>query len=75
MKLLVDYGNTRFKWALLDAGALRVLSPVCPHLKCIVQWNANERSWDCPCHGSRFDAEGQVLDGPALTPLERYELD
>jgi len=72
---LVEVDGRKYAVHRTDAGALRVLSPVCPHLKCIVQWNANERSWDCPCHGSRFDAEGQVLDGPALTPLERYELD
>ncbi|HEX7878594.1 MAG TPA: FAD-dependent oxidoreductase [Candidatus Eisenbacteria bacterium] len=44
-------------------------SAVCPHLGCIVHWNAAECSWDCPCHGSRFDAEGSLLNGPALTGL------
>lgn len=51
-------------------GRLHVLSPVCPHMKCDVAWNPVESSWDCPCHGSRFDIDGQVLNGPATTSLE-----
>ena len=48
---------------------LHEFSAVCPHLGCIVAWNALEQSWDCPCHGSRFSPEGQVLNGPAVTGL------
>ncbi|HWC75068.1 MAG TPA: FAD-dependent oxidoreductase [Gemmatimonadales bacterium] len=46
-------------------GALHEFSAVCPHLGCIVQWNSMERTWDCPCHGSRFDKLGTVINGPA----------
>lgn len=53
-------------------GGLHVLSPVCPHLGCHVSWNGLERSWDCPCHGSRFDACGTLLQGPAVKDLRRY---
>jgi glycine/D-amino acid oxidase-like deaminating enzyme/nitrite reductase/ring-hydroxylating ferredoxin subunit len=52
-------------------GALHAVSPVCTHLGCQVNWNRAERSWDCPCHGSRFGVDGSVLQGPAVHPLER----
>ena len=43
----------------------------CTHLGCLLRFNSAERSWDCPCHGSRFDVDGAVLEGPATEPLER----
>jgi glycine/D-amino acid oxidase-like deaminating enzyme/nitrite reductase/ring-hydroxylating ferredoxin subunit len=50
-------------------GRLHECSAVCPHLRCVVAWNATERSWDCPCHGSRFDPTGRVVHGPAIRDL------
>ncbi|MEM7768967.1 MAG: FAD-dependent oxidoreductase [Cyanobacteria bacterium P01_A01_bin.37] len=52
-----------------DTGNLHKVSPVCPHLGCIVDWNAAEKSWDCPCHGSRFSYGGDILQGPAVKCL------
>ena len=51
------------------AGVLHERSAVCPHLGCIVGWNQNEKTWDCPCHGSRFDKLGKVFNGPANADL------
>jgi nitrite reductase/ring-hydroxylating ferredoxin subunit len=55
-------------------GRLHAVNPVCPHAKCMVAWNTAEKSWDCPCHGSRFSMDGEVLTGPARTGLEKIEL-
>ena len=55
-------------------GGLHAVSAKCTHLGCAVHWNSAERSWDCPCHASRFDIEGNVLHGPAPEALEKVEL-
>ena len=57
-----------------DQSQLHVCSAVCPHLGCAVSWNPAERSWDCPCHSSRFDVDGQVLHGPASRSLSKESL-
>ena len=56
-----------------ESGALHAVSTRCTHLGCLVRFNAAERSWDCPCHGSRFDVDGAVLEGPATRPLPRRD--
>ncbi|WP_170156805.1 FAD-dependent oxidoreductase [Roseimicrobium gellanilyticum] len=56
-----------------EDGEVTLLSPVCPHLGCIVHWNDAEQTWDCPCHGSRFSGDGKVMSGPAEKDLSEIE--
>jgi glycine/D-amino acid oxidase-like deaminating enzyme/nitrite reductase/ring-hydroxylating ferredoxin subunit len=58
-----------------EHGGLHAVSLRCTHLGCLLRFNGAERSWDCPCHGSRFDVDGAVLEGPAVEPLPGRELD
>jgi len=68
---LVEYDGHQLAVYRDDMGDLHILNPVCTHAKCIVNWNATERTWDCPCHGARYDIDGKVLTGPATRDLEQ----
>ncbi|MDQ1015469.1 FAD-dependent oxidoreductase [Streptomyces afghaniensis] len=57
-----------------DDGNLHSVSARCTHLGCLVAFNSAERAWECPCHGSRFDTDGKVIQGPATKPLEQRDL-
>lgn len=54
-----------------EQGVLHAVNPVCTHLKCCVEWNTAEQSWDCPCHGARYNCDGKVITGPADIALEK----
>jgi glycine/D-amino acid oxidase-like deaminating enzyme/nitrite reductase/ring-hydroxylating ferredoxin subunit len=56
-----------------ESGEVHVLSPVCRHLWCYVEWNEAERTWDCPCHGSRYTGEGRLIQGPSVQDLRRID--
>ena len=85
VKRLADIGSGEGKLMRVDGkklavfrdskGAIHACSAVCTHLGCHVRWNNAEGSWDCPCHGSRFDPEGKVLNGPAMRGLEKVPLE
>lgn len=68
---LVDYKGEKIGAYRDEAGILHGVRPLCPHMKCPLQFNREEHTWDCPCHGSRFDADGHVIDNPACRPLKR----
>ncbi|HUH73033.1 MAG TPA: FAD-dependent oxidoreductase [Chitinophagales bacterium] len=70
---LLQYKDEKCAVYKSSQGEVTVLSPICPHMGCTVDWNKAEKTWDCPCHGSRFDTAGRVIEGPAFHGLKRIE--
>jgi len=71
---ILSKGFKRFAVYKDEENKVHAFSAVCPHMGCMVQWNAEEKSFDCPCHGSRFTKEGVVINGPATVGLERIKI-
>lgn len=70
---VIEYNGKKIAIFRDENGKVTKLSPVCTHLGCIVDFNDAEKTWDCPCHGSRYYAGGQVMNGPAQKPLRRVD--
>jgi glycine/D-amino acid oxidase-like deaminating enzyme/nitrite reductase/ring-hydroxylating ferredoxin subunit len=70
---IIERSGTKVAAYRDEAGAVTLRSATCPHMGCLVGWNAAERTWDCPCHGSRFNPTGEVIAGPAESPLSTLE--
>lgn len=68
--MILEVNGERAACSRDDDGTLHCVSAICTHMGCVVHWNGAERTWDCPCHGSRFRANGEVMAGPAKSPLE-----
>ena len=67
---VVEADNSKLAVYRDESGQVHCVSAVCTHMGCIVDWNNAEKSWDCPCHGSRFEISGEIIEGPALDPLK-----
>ncbi|HKP72575.1 MAG TPA: FAD-dependent oxidoreductase [Pyrinomonadaceae bacterium] len=70
---VVRRGLTKVACYRDESGALHERSAICAHLGCVVQWNSLEKTWDCPCHGSRYQKDGHVVNGPAISGLAEVE--
>lgn len=68
---VVEYDGRKTGVYKEEGGEVYLVSVRCPHLGCQLAWNPDEKTWECPCHGSRFDKEGKLLDNPAQTDLEK----
>jgi glycine/D-amino acid oxidase-like deaminating enzyme/nitrite reductase/ring-hydroxylating ferredoxin subunit len=66
---VVEIGGEKAALYRDASGAVQAVSPICTHAGCVVHWNTAEKTWDCPCHGSRFQTDGRVIEGPAVKDL------
>lgn len=71
---ILDINGKRVAAFKDPAGKVILHSAVCTHLKCIVKWNEQEKTFDCPCHGSRFNADGSLKNGPAQRGLDDIQI-
>ena len=72
---VITHEGQKFAISKDENGQLAAVTAICPHMGCVVHWNTDDKSWDCPCHGSRFHSTGQLIEGPAVNGLDRYNLE
>ncbi|MCL2756405.1 MAG: FAD-dependent oxidoreductase [Firmicutes bacterium] len=72
---IIKYKGKRVGASREDDGTLNLISGICPHLGCNLKWNKDERTFDCPCHGSRFDTKGKIINNPATEPAKRIKIE
>lgn len=70
---ILEHNGEQVAASRTDDGTVTMVSALCTHMGCLVDWNEAERTWDCPCHGSRFRPDGAVIGGPAESPLPKVE--
>ena len=70
---VAEIGGEQATIARDHLGGLHAVKPTCAHMGCIVSWNDAEESWDCPCHGSRYSVDGQMLNAPTTKDLTKAE--
>jgi Rieske Fe-S protein len=72
---LIDHDGKRLAVYKDENGKVHALNPTCTHAGCIVKWNQDEKSWDCPCHGGRYTIEGKILCGPPTKDLQKLKIE
>ncbi|MCL2570105.1 MAG: FAD-dependent oxidoreductase [Firmicutes bacterium] len=70
---VIKYKGHRVGASRDEKGKVRLVSAICPHLGCNLKWNKDDLTWDCPCHGSRFDTDGNVLNNPAIEGCKKVK--
>ena len=71
---IVNYDGRKVGVYKNEEGDYFCINPVCAHLKCALSFNEAEKTWDCQCHGSRYDIKGNILEGPTVRPLDKIRL-
>lgn len=71
---IIDHNGKKVAVYKDDEGKVHAVSAVCTHLGCIIGWNNVEKTWDCPCHGSRYTFDGVVIHGPTVKNLEKIDI-
>ena len=71
---IIEINNEKVGVYKDNDGNIHAVKPICTHLGCLLSWNDTDKTWDCPCHGSRYDFDGNNLYNPAFKDLEKYDL-